>query len=219
MWRGHAESYGVITARIMCIHYLEMQVQTKDVSEREFCRQVKDAMASERNMADVSVYNHNAAFAEIEGNTGLYVQSDKVNSLCAGDIDIAIDASTFGDGTVDYKLALAALTDQYGLDRLRFVLGCEVNWDSFFGRYPDSIYKWARDMKINENYGRCGVRTRPEYLLGLIEELRKAEPVKEKSVLAALDEGKNRVARADAARAEQNNTPTPKMRRGQEQGD
>ena len=221
MWNDNAAKFGVITARVICLNYLAMQAQTTDATEMAFCRQLQGTMAAAHNMTDVAVYNHNAAYAEIEGKTGIYIQSDKANHLCAGDIDIAIDACSYGDGAaVDYNLALTALTDQYGLDRLRFVLACEVNFDSLFGRYPNDLYQWARDMKIHENYGRMGVRTRPEYLLGLIEELRKMEPVMEKpSVLAALDEGKERVARADAARAEQNKPPTPHRRRGQEQGD
>ena len=48
---------------------------------------------------------------------------------------------------------------------------------------------------------------------------RQKEPKKPKSVLDALDKGKEKVAQADAARVGQNNKPPKRKRGGQEQGD
>lgn len=126
------------------------------------------------NIGD-TVYNHTSRYAEFTGETELLDLSHEINRKCAGDIDAAIDACEFGNGTIDYKLALTALADQYGLERLRFVLGCEVNGAAILGRYPDDLCEWARDMKINEGFIRPGVRTRPEFLVGLISELRQEE--------------------------------------------
>jgi hypothetical protein len=63
------------------------------------------------------------------------------------------------------------------MERLRFVLGCEVKWDTPLGRYPNELYDWAYEMNIHESYGKMGVRTRPEYLAGLIAELRQSEQI------------------------------------------
>jgi len=175
MWRDYTVRYGVITAYCICKRYLKMQEGTEDVSEREFCRQLQDAMKSEQTMIDVDVYRRSQGFAELDGDMYSYDKSHRANHLCAGDIDAAIDACSYGDGSVDYKDALTALIARYGMERLRFVLSCEVNWDSIFGNYPTEIYQWARETNIHESYSRFGVRTRPEYLTGLIAEFRQEE--------------------------------------------
>jgi ATP-dependent Clp protease ATP-binding subunit ClpB len=44
MWRDHAARYGVITARIICRRYLDMQKRAAEQSEREFCGQLTEAI-------------------------------------------------------------------------------------------------------------------------------------------------------------------------------
>jgi len=177
MWRKYTARCGIITAYCICRRYLETQAKTADMTEGEFCRQLRDEMAAERNFVDVGVYNHSAEYAELDGNKGVFDESDRVNRLCAADIDAVINACEYGDGSVDYKMAVNALTARYGMERLRFVLACEVNWDSVFGRYPDEVYQWACETNIHECYGRFGVRTRPEFLTELITEFRQAEQI------------------------------------------
>ena len=179
MWRDYTVRYGVVAAHCICQRYLKMQERAPDLPEREFCRQLQEAMASEHNMTDVDVYRRSQAFAELDGDMYSYDKSYRANRSCAGDIDAAIEVCSYGDNSVDYKTAFNALTYRYGLERLRFVLGCEVRWDSVFRRYPDELRQWAKDMNISENYGRFDVRTRPEYLIGLIAKLRQAEQINE----------------------------------------
>jgi hypothetical protein len=175
MWRDYKTQYGIIAAYCICYRYLKMQMKSADESERVFCRQLQYAMDAEPAMTDVGVYRHSEDYAKLEGAVELFENSYKINNLCAGDIDEAINACSYGDGSVDYSDALTALTVRYGTERLRFVLGSEIQWDSPLRRYPDELYKWAREMYIHESYGRFGVRTRPEYLAGLISEFRQSE--------------------------------------------
>ena len=194
MWRDCSESYGQITARIMCLRYLDLQAQTKDASEREFCRELREAMSMELNLADVAVYPYSEKLAELNGKLELYNQSYRVNQLCASDIDTAIYACEYGDGTHDFKDALAALIDEYGLERVRFVLACEVRWDSVFGHYPDELYAWAREMYINEDHGSYGVRTPPAVLGEFIAYMRDTTGRTHGGELAAADMEGNSVS-------------------------
>ena len=175
MWRDYTVRYGIIAAYCICRRYLEFQQNSPDESEREFCRQLQDAMKSEQTMIDVDVYRRSQGFAELDGDMYSYDKSHRANHQCAGDIDEAINACSYGDGSVDYKEALTALIARYGMERLRFVLSCELNWDSLFGRYPTELYQWAKETNIHESYSKFGVRTRPEYLAGLITEFRQEE--------------------------------------------
>ena len=173
MWRDYKERYGIITAYCICRRYLK--TQTVDVTEQEFCQQLRDAMTAEPNMTDVDVYRHSKNFAELNSEIYSFEKSYRTNHLCAGDIDEAVNACSYGDGSVDYQDALTALTTRYGLERLRFVLGCEIRSDFTFQRYPKEFYTWANEMKIHENYGSYEIRTRPEVLSGLITELLQTE--------------------------------------------
>ena len=178
MWRDYTVRYGVITAYCICRRYLEFQEQSPDEGEREFCRQLQEAINCEQTMIDVDVYKRSQGFAELDGDMYSYDKSHRANHLCAGDIDEAINACSYGDGSVDYTGALTALIARYGMERLRFVLSCEVSRSPLFERYPAEIYQWARETNVHESYGKFGVRTRPEYLTGLITEFRQEEQSK-----------------------------------------
>ena len=142
-----------------------------NTDEMLFCREIRAAMESELNFTGIAVYQYGMKLAEFNGDMELYDESDRLNSLCAGDVDEALRACEYGGGTYEFKPALDALIEQYGLERVSFVLACEVNYDSIFGRYPDELYKWAREMSNSEHYGSYGIRTRPNVLVGLIAEL------------------------------------------------
>lgn len=175
MWRDYAEQYGLITARVICLRYLDLQARTTDESERVFCQELREAMTMERNFSDVVVYLHNDKFAALNGETDLYDESDKMNRLCAGDIDAAIYAVEYGDGTHDFKTALAALIDQYGSERVNIVLAAEAKWLGFMEHIPGDTYQWARGFNLGDHfYGGFHLRTRSDVLCEFIACVREA---------------------------------------------
>jgi|GEM_PF-293808 len=199
MWQEYAMQYGLITARVICHSYLNLQAKNPDQGEQIFCSQLREAMAMDRNTIHTPVYLWNRGIAELMGETESYNASMKANELCAGHIDEAIHATVFGDGDSDchYNLAIAALLDQHGFERVNLVLKCAVWHDTPLGRYPSDLYDWAQDMNkqrpedtgaseakrffaaggkiMNEHFGNFGIRTRPSALVGLVDELRKKE--------------------------------------------
>jgi len=173
MWRDNAASYGVITARIICSRYLDLQAQTTDESEREFCRELREAMALERNFAGVDVYLHSKRLAELNDEMELYYESGRINSLCAGDIESAIKACKYGDGTHDYKYAFDTLVEQYGTDRVSFVLAAEAEWRGFIGIVSKDIYDWARGFGLRDDfYDGVHLRMLPDTLSEFISYIR-----------------------------------------------
>ena len=178
MWRDYKSSYGLIRARIICNEYLAMQERSMadNAEEMQFCQELRDAMTAERNFTDVVVYNYSRRLADFRGELDLYNASTDTNRRCAEDIDRAIHAVEYGDGTHAFDRALAALVQQYGMERVRCVLGAEAKWHGFMGHLPIETYQWAQGLKLHEDFhSDYHLRSRPEIFVGLITELQKED--------------------------------------------
>jgi len=113
MWQEYAVQYGLITARVICHSYLNLQAKNPDQGEQIFCGQLREAMAMDWNTIRTPVYLRNSRVAELMGETESYNASMKANEQCAGHIDEVIHATVFGDGDSDchYNCAIPALLD------------------------------------------------------------------------------------------------------------
>jgi hypothetical protein len=162
MWEDHKNQYGIITARIMCVRYLDMQARSKDPEEREFCRQLREALDMKRNMKDSPYYKQSFEYALSHGEEALYNDSDFANERCAGDIDGAIRACEYGDGSHKPEPAVRALIDHYGAERLSFALALEVRRDR--GSFSAENRAWADSFDIQSGFPGRGVTTHAEVL-------------------------------------------------------
>jgi hypothetical protein len=162
MWEDHKNQYGIITARIMCIRYLDMQAPSKDPEERAFCQQLREALDMQRNMADKPFYKASFDYARSNGEVELYNDSETVNIRCAGDIDDAIRACEYGDGSHKPEPAVRALIDHYGAERLSFALALEVRRDR--ASFSAENRAWSDGFDIQSGFPGRGVKTRAEVL-------------------------------------------------------
>ncbi len=177
MWRDYRFRHGIVAAYIICQRYLTMQAGTNDQSERDFCQQLKEAIQSEPNFKDTPVYLYGEKLAEYNDEMALFNESDRLNRLCASDIDAAIRTCEYGDGTHNFDYALEALTARYGLERVRLVLAAEAKWLGFAERgISDDNYQWARGLNLGEQfYGGFHLRTQTADLDEFISGFRKEE--------------------------------------------
>ena len=162
MWDDHKNHYGVISARIMCLRYLDMKAQAQDPEEQAFCRELREAMAMEQNLADRPLYRKSWEDAQRDGETELFRESDLTNGWCAGEIDEAIRACEYGNGSHKLEPAVQSLLDHYGEDRLTFVLAAEVR------RYRDEFSTenraWSDGFDIQSGFAGSNIRTRSAVL-------------------------------------------------------
>ena len=156
MWEDHKSHYGIITARVMCISYLNMQEHKKDPEEREFCQQIRDAMATERSMKDEPYYKASFEHARSNGEETLFYDSETANIWCAGEIDDAIRACEYGDGSHKLEPAAQALIDHCGAERLGYLLALEVrrSRDSFSAENR----VWSDGFDIQSGFASTGIR-------------------------------------------------------------
>lgn len=150
MWRDHKAHYGVITARIMCLRYLDLQSNKTDPEEREFCRELREAMAMEPNLADKAVYRKSWNDAQRDGEVEQFNDSDMANKWCAGEINDAIRACEYGDGSHKLQPAVQALLEHCGPNRLSFVLAVEVRRRG--ASLSAENRAWAREFDIQNSF-------------------------------------------------------------------
>jgi len=141
MWDDHKNQYGIITARIMCLRYLDMQANRKDPEERQFCAELREAMTMERNFADKPLYRKSWEDAQRDGEVELFRDSDLTNGWCAGEIDEAIRACEYGDGSHKLEPAVQAMLEHCGEERLAFILAVEVR--RYRDEFSDENRAWS----------------------------------------------------------------------------
>jgi hypothetical protein len=162
MWNDHKAHYGVITARIMCLRYLDLQAGKTDPEERQFCRELREAMSAEPNLKDQAFYPHSYETALLGGEAEMYNDSEMANIWCAGEIDDAIKACEYGDGSHRLKPAVQAFIDHCSAERLSFVLALEVRRHE--SGFSAANRDWARGVDIQNSFSHSGIRARTEVL-------------------------------------------------------
>jgi hypothetical protein len=188
MWRGILNEHGIIAARVVAHHYLNVNAGKSEMQQS--CEELREVMAAAENSVHVPIYLHSEGFAELDGKTDIYTASIKAFAECGKHIDLAVQSATITPHEFHYDLAVAALVDHHGFDRLELLLKCAVLHDLPFRRFSEDIYAWAKDFKKPDHFGNFDIRTPPAVLAGLIEELRRQEAVlkmEEKNVFT-LDE-------------------------------
>lgn len=162
MWQDYKNQYGVITARIMCLRYLDLQARTTDEYERAFCRELREAMTMERNMKDEPYYKASFDYARSNGEDTLFYDSETANIMCANEINDAIRACEYGDGSHKLEPAIQAILEQYGAERPGFVLALEVRRSE--SEFSTENQMWSRSFDIQSGFASSGVMARSDVL-------------------------------------------------------
>ena len=133
---------------------------------------------------EIPVYTGSLESAFPKGEKALYAESHKLNVECGAAIDKAISESKRDPHSYDLKAAARAVIDEYGADRVKWVVASNVQEQNFNGRYSSQSQAWAQSFDIPE---------KPDYRLdtprvlieGFIKNLRDIEKEKP-SLMAAM---------------------------------
>ncbi len=101
----------------------------------------------------------------------------------------------------------AAITEEYGADRVAWVLANTVQKQYYDGRYSSSNQAWAKNLNIPADLPSFHLNTHPAIIDGLISRFREADaersqkwkPAEKPSILAALKEGAEKAKQQPAA--------------------
>jgi hypothetical protein len=157
MWEDSKNQHGIITARVVCLRYLDMQKNKTNPEEQEFCRELREAMAIEKNLKAVEVYRQSYDYAKEKGEETLFETSDNINIYCAGAIEEAIEACRYQGGGLKPEPGVQALIEHFGSERLCYVLAIEILRSS--KDFSAENREWAQSFDIQNNFAGSGIRT------------------------------------------------------------
>jgi len=159
MWEDFKNQYGVIKARIMCLRYMEMHENRASPVDQEFFRELREAMATEKNLKGIALYRNSYDYAQEKGEEMQFDISDYHNVWCAGEIDEAIEACRYKGGGIEPKPGVQALIEHFGSERLSYVLAIEVLRNT--KAFSDENRAWAQGFGIQNSFAKSGIETHP----------------------------------------------------------
>lgn len=113
--------------------------------------EAKETEASEKKSYP-PVYRNTLAYAAEHGAADEYLDSRKLNIDCKRAVEEAI-RSHF-DGMHLAHDVVDGVLEEYGTERLSFVLACTVQYKETDGRFSRDTKEWAKSIPIPENMGR-----------------------------------------------------------------
>lgn len=123
--------------------------------------EAKETEASEKKSYP-PVYRNTLAYAAEHGAADEYLDSRKLNIDCKRAVEEAI-RSHF-DGMHLAHDVVDGVLEEYGTERLSFVLACTVQYKETDGRFSRDTKEWAKGIPIPENMGR-GIDLNYDYVV------------------------------------------------------
>lgn len=122
-------------------------------------------------MRNKAVYPHSIETAQENNEFDLYHESVRLNRECAEAIDKAIQDSNYELYHYDLKTAATAVMDEYGADRVAWVLANILQNHDYDGRFSHIHKEWAKDFELPAE-PRYVCNTHPAVLDGFIHRVR-----------------------------------------------
>lgn len=107
-----------------------------------------NAVLAERR--DLPVYKYPGEYAKEHGELELYRASGKANLACKTAIEDAINRH-YSDNCLDTKAAVREVVEQFGYERMLYVLAVTVRHMDWDGRISRGNKDWARTIPVFEN--------------------------------------------------------------------
>ena len=169
-----------ITER-MYAYYMGMNEQIDFEDWEELSRLTKDYIDERWKMQKamtegVPLYGKTSEYASLNGEENLYRQSLQANIECKHEIEQEI-RNNF-DGMHLNKGFENKLIEQFGMDRVKYVLANTVQENDWDGRYSPETKEWAKSVTVTEksdHRSQFAIGTHPAVLDGFINRVRKLE--------------------------------------------
>ena len=115
---------------------------------------VRDSIESRAEAAldaqrELPVYRHSAAYAHEHGELDQYRTSQRANIACKEAIEAAI-SENYRDNRLD-GAAVSQVTEQFGYDRMLYVLANTVQQKEWDGRFSRANKAWAGTVEVPPN--------------------------------------------------------------------
>ena len=164
-FRDTAVSHGMEESLGICGRYLYAQLNTQSREEKQFCRELFEAMtAAAVGRADPEkiVYPYSLEKAVERLETPFYHENFNRNSECAKAIDAAIPKSCYKRDFYNLDIATMVAVHDYGFERVRAVLECNIHIRESDRRFSNSNKEWASSFDLpDEAFGDAILNAHP----------------------------------------------------------
>ena len=137
--------------------------------------------------SELPIYRFSIDHAMQTDETKSFHESSKLNAECGRAIDAAISASNYEMYRYDLKAAAREVVDEFGADRVAWVLASNVNDADYDGRLSNKNKAWAKEFNTPTVY----LQTHKSILDGFVDRFRAIEKEKP-SLMSALDAGEKK---------------------------
>lgn len=117
-----------------------------------------------REMLATPVYPYPADYAKENGELEVYRASKKANIVCRDTIDAILARRFRGAGLDNPAATVKEAADQFGFERVLFVLANTVRWHDTDGRYSADNRQWASTIPVFDHEDNSD-RGRSDYVL------------------------------------------------------
>lgn len=100
-------------------------------------------------MKNIPVYRFPGAYARENGELELYRASNKANAACKEAIEKAISEHYYD--SVLHKEAVEQVAEQFGHERILYVLAITIRQKDWDGRFSADNKQWAKTIPVMEN--------------------------------------------------------------------
>ncbi len=153
-----------------------------------------------------AVYTHSAVYASEHWEEELCMMSHNLNIECKKAIEAAVNENF--DGLHLNPDAVLSVMEEYGAERMAYVLSATLQWQAWDGRFSKSNQEWAAQTYIPENrvMGRnlsrdMEVYSHPAVLDGFVDLFR--EELRRREKAAGLEPGQNEAGQLGMGEPEQ----------------
>ena len=136
------------------------------------------------------VYKQSADYALENDELQAWRDSRNLNVECGKAIDRAVIASNYEPNLYDLKTAAKTVIDEYGADRVAWVISGNVNYHDLDGRLSESNKAWAKEIGAVEKPD-FYLKTHLAILDGFMKRFREVEKEKP-SLLVTLDKNESK---------------------------
>ena len=134
-----------------------------------------------------TVYPHSVDYARQHGELDRWRESKDLNNACAKAIDQAIIDSNYELYHYNLDGAAKSVVEEFGADRVNFVLASIIEQHHYDGRYSQDNKKWAQEFDIPKSDRQPVCNTHPTVLDGFVSSLRKYTEELEKNTALRFD--------------------------------
>ena len=146
-----------------------------------YCEHYHSDIIGEYHKAEIPVYFRSKQYAFDNDETDMYIQSHKANEECREAIDRAISQNFDGMRLKDGFIP--ELINEFGAERVQYILATTVRENFDDGRYSPENKSWAQNIVISESAEErrnCCLHSHPAVIDGLIRRIRLNEHAKQR---------------------------------------